>query len=106
MLSFNTGTAVSAADVRLAEQHRIDAVLDKPGIVAAPAETLPGFQAPAGGAVHMIEYVRAPNQATREAMYDVLLAADSPLSAVKFGDQPWMTRDQWANIRGWPHTQP
>ena len=73
---------------------------DQPGIAAAAAETMPGFEAPAGGAVHLIEYVRVPNEATREAMYDVLLGPDSPLTAVKFGDLPWMTRAQWAARRG------
>jgi hypothetical protein len=61
---------------------------------------LAGFEAPAGEAVHLIEYVRVPNEATREAMYDILLAPDSPLTAVKFGDLPWMTRAQWAARHG------
>lgn len=89
-------------DVGLARQHRKDAQLDQPGIAAAPAETLPGFEAPAGGAVHLIEYTRTPDQATQALFYDVLLGPDSPLTAVKFGDQPWMTRATWAAQRGRP----
>ena len=57
----------------LAKGHLKDAVADVPGIATLP-ETLAGFEAPAGGAVHLIEYVRVPNEATRDAMYDVLLA--------------------------------
>ncbi len=98
-LSADRGTDVDAGDVNLAKGHLTDAKEDQPGIAAAMAETLPGFEAPAGGAVHLIEYVRVPNQATREAMYDVLLGPDSPLTAVKFGDLPWMTRPQWAAQR-------
>jgi len=43
--------------------------------------------------VHLIEYVRVPNEVTREAMYEVLLSPDCPLTAVRFGDLPWMTRE-------------
>jgi hypothetical protein len=103
-LSADRGTDRDAGDVNLAERHLADAKKDQPGIAAAAAETLLGFEAPAGGAVHLIEYVRVPNQATREAMYDVLLGPDSPLTAVKFGDLPWMTRQQWAAQRGLPAT--
>jgi hypothetical protein len=99
-LSADRGTDVDAGDVNLAKDHLKDAKDDQPGIAAAAAETLPGFEAPAGGAVHLIEYVRVPNQATREAMYDVLLGPDSPLTAVKFGDLPWMTRAEWSARRG------
>ena len=98
-LSPETATGVNAGDVNLAKGHLKDAVADVPGITNAPAETSTGFEAPAGGAVHLIEYVRVPNEATREAMYDVLLAPGSPLTAVKFGDMPWMTRQQWAAHR-------
>jgi hypothetical protein len=103
-LSADRGTDVDSGDVNLAKGHLADAKKDQPGIAAAAAETLPGFEAPAGGAVHLIEYVRVPNQATREAMYDVLLGPDSPLTAVKFGDLPWMTRHQWAAQRALPAT--
>jgi hypothetical protein len=103
-LSADTSPRVDAGDVALARTHLADAKKDQPGIAAARAETQPGFEAPAGGAVHLIEYVRVPNQATREAMYEVLLGTDSPLTAVKFGDLPWMTRDQWASRRGVPST--
>jgi hypothetical protein len=99
-LSADSGTDVDAGDVALAREHRQDAVEDQPGIANAAAETLPGFEAPAGGAVHLIEYVRVPNEATREAMYDVLLGPGSPLTAVKFGDLPWVTREQWSARRG------
>jgi hypothetical protein len=102
-LSADIGTDVDAGDVALARGHLKDAVDDQPGIANAPAETLPGFEAPAGGAVHLIEYVRVPNEATREAMYDVLLGPGSPLTAVKFGDLPWMTREQWSARRGVLH---
>jgi hypothetical protein len=105
-LSAGRGTDVDADDVNLAKGHLADAKKDQPGIAAAAAETLPGFEAPAGGAVHLIEYVRVPNKATREAMYDILLAPDSPLTAVKFGDLPWMTRQQWAAHRAVPATAP
>lgn len=98
-LSAETATGKNADDVNLAKAHLKDAVLDVAGIANAPAETLTGFEAPAGGAVHLIEYVRVPNETTREAMYDVLLAPGSPLTAVKFGDLPWMTRQQWAAHR-------
>jgi hypothetical protein len=99
-LSAETRTGVDAGDEALARKHLDDAVKDQPGIRAAGAETLPGFEAPAGGAVHLIEYVRVPNEATRKAMYDILLGPGSPLTAVKFGDLPWMTREQWAARRG------
>ncbi|MDN5768655.1 MAG: DUF4157 domain-containing protein [Humibacillus sp.] len=101
-LSTERGTDVDAGDVNLAKRHLTDAKKDQPGIAAAAAETLPGFEAPAGGAVHLIEYVRTPSTATREAMYDVLLGPDSPLTAVKFGDLPWMTRAEWTAQRGLP----
>jgi Domain of unknown function (DUF4157) len=101
-LSADIGTDVDSGDVALARDHLKDAVADQPGIANAPAETRPGFEAPAGGAVHLIEYVRVPNEATREAMYDVLLGPGSPLTAVKFGDLPWMTREQWSARRGVP----
>jgi hypothetical protein len=103
-LSADTGARVDAGDVALARTHLADGKKDQPGIAAARAETLPGFEAPAGGAVHLIEYVRVPNQATREAMYEVLLSTDSPLTAVKFGDLPWMTRDQWTSRPRVPST--
>jgi len=105
-LSAETAAGANAGDVALAREHLDEAVEDRPGIRAAGAETLSGFEAPAGDAVHLIEYVRVPNQATREAMYDVLLGPGSPLTAVKFGDLPWMTRQQWAAQRGLPATAP
>ncbi|MFE9690596.1 DUF4157 domain-containing protein [Micromonospora sp. NPDC005806] len=93
-LSAPSSRGVDAGDVALARKYVGDARDDAPGVAAAPANTRPGFEAPGGG-VHMIEFVRTPNDVTMEAMLDVLLAPDSPFEAAKFGDGPWVTKAAW-----------
>jgi hypothetical protein len=83
----STGGRVAAGDVAKCRLYVAHGVLDEPAISAA-------------GGAHLIEFVRSPgNTETLVAMYDVLLAPDSPYSAARIGGGDWIARAQWPAAR-------
>ena len=82
-----TGGRVAAEDVAKCRAYVVHGVLDQPAITAA-------------GGAHLIDFVRSPgNTATLVAMYDVLLAPDSPYSAARIGGRDWIVKAQWPAAR-------
>jgi hypothetical protein len=77
-------TDVSADAVAIAREHAGEALQDWHALLANQSTRGDGI---------VIQYAREPhNQATRQAMLDELFGPNSPITAVRFGDGPWIER--------------